>query len=161
MEATDKSQPPDPGEPGAWAVGASLAEAVLIRTQYLYALILLVAFIVGAAWYSVFNAKKEEDLVQPTATGPGGKPLPITKHKKRDNGDRKLGPRFGAAAKNVFRYLAGALFLSYATTGGFMFVHAFYHENPQRWAREGLPWAGIWSVVRIDSRTGADVLLLL
>jgi hypothetical protein len=109
--------------------------------------VLLVAFVTGAAWYSVYNSKKEEDLVQSTVKGPGGKPLPSTKRKKRDDGERKLGPRFGPAAKNVFRYLAAILFLSYVATGLCMFVHAFWHENPYKWSKEGLPWAGEWSVV--------------
>lgn len=127
--------------------GLTVAEKVLRETQYLYSLILLVAFISLAAWYSVFNAKKEEDLVQPTVKGPGGKPLPITKRKKRSDGERKIGPRFGPTAKNVFRCLAAVVFVSYVVTGITMFVHAFWHENPYKWSKEGLPWAGEWTVV--------------
>lgn len=125
----------------------TLADVLLRETQYLYSLILLVAFISLAAWYSVFNAKKEEDVVQPKVKGPGGKPLPITKRKKRNDGERKIGPRFGSTAKNVFRYLAAVVFLSYLATGTSMFVHAFWHENPYKWSKEGLPWAGEWTVV--------------
>lgn len=133
--------------------GLTMAEKVLRETQYLYSLILLVAFISLAAWYSVFNAKKEEDLVQPTVKGPGGKPLPITKRKKRSNGERKIGPRFGSTAKNVFRCLAAVVFVSYVVTGITMFVHAFWHENPYKWSKEGLPWAGEWTVVHIVGAT--------
>lgn len=129
------------------AKGLTLAEVVLRETQYLYSLVLLVTFIVLAAWYSVFNSKKEEEPVQPTVKGPGGKPLPITKRKRRTDGDRKIGPRFGRVAKNVFRYLAAGVFLSYVATGVCMFVHAFYHENPYEWAKDGLPWAGEWTLV--------------
>jgi hypothetical protein len=124
-----------------------LADKLLRETQYLYSVILLVAFISLAAWYSVFNAKKEEDLVQPSVKGPGGKPLPITKRKKRNDGERKIGPRFGRVAKNVFRYLAAVVFLSYVATGVAMFIHAFWHENPYKWSKDGLPWAGEWTVV--------------
>lgn len=131
--------------------GLTMAEKVLRETQYLYSLILLVAFISLAAWYSVFNAKKEEDIVQPTVKGPGGKPLPITKRKKRSNGERKIGPRFGSIAKNVFRFLAAVVFASYVVTGSTMFYHAFWHENPYKWSKEGLPWAGEWTVVCLSS----------
>ncbi|KAK4062088.1 uncharacterized protein Triagg1_10054 [Trichoderma aggressivum f. europaeum] len=131
----------------------TLADILLRDTQYVYSLVLLVAFISLAAWYSVFNSKKEEDLVQPKVKGPGGKPLPITKRKRRNDGERKIGPRFGRIAKNVFRYLAAVVFLSYVATGVSMFVHAFYHENPYKWSKDGLPWAGEWSVVHVLGST--------
>ncbi|KAL7799969.1 hypothetical protein V8C37DRAFT_407077 [Trichoderma ceciliae] len=131
----------------------TLADVVLRETQYLYSLILLVAFISLAAWYSVFNAKKEEDAVQPKVKGPGGKPLPITKRKKRSDGERKIGPRFGPVAKNVFRYLAAVVFLSYVASGASIFVHAFWHENPYKWSKQGLPWAGEWTVVHVVGAT--------
>ncbi|RSM00481.1 hypothetical protein CEP52_009107 [Fusarium oligoseptatum] len=126
-----------------------LADYILRKTQFLYALVLLTAFISCAAWYSVVNAKKQEDLVQPTVKGPGGKPLPITKKKLSRDGARKIGPGFGRTAKNVFRYLAGIVFLCYVGSASFMFYHAFWYEDPYRWSKEGLPWAGEWSVVHI------------
>ncbi|KAH7159962.1 hypothetical protein B0J13DRAFT_117681 [Dactylonectria estremocensis] len=130
-----------------------LVDDILRHTQYLYALILLAAFITCAAWYSVVNAKKEEDLVQSKVKGPGGKPLPLTKKKNaRADGSRKIGPGFGRTAKNVFRYLAAVVFLSYVASASIMFNHAFWHEDPYRWWKEGLPWAGEWSVVHV---TGA------
>lgn len=152
MGATDENQPPDPRDLGSTSGDSSMVDAILRKTQYTYALVLLVAFVTGAAWYSVYNAKKEEDVVQSTVKGPGGKPLPSTKRKKRDDGERKLGPRFGPAAKNVFRYLAAVVFLSYIGTGVSMFIHAFWHENPYKWSKEGLPWGGEWSVVCFKSR---------
>jgi hypothetical protein len=124
-----------------------LADYILRKTQFLYALVLLTAFISCAAWYSVVNAKKQEDLVQPTVKGPGGKPLPITKKKRSRDGARKIGPGFGRTAKNVFRSLAAIVFLCYVGSASFMFYHAFWYEDPYRWSKEGLPWAGEWSVV--------------
>ncbi|KAG5946980.1 hypothetical protein E4U53_006494 [Claviceps sorghi] len=150
MRATDENQPPDPRDPGpAIDVFNNSGDVILRQTQYLYALVLLFAFVTGAAWYSVYNAKKEEDIVQTTIKGPGGKPLPITKRKRRSDGERKLGPRFGPTAKNVFRYLAAVLFLSYVGTGVSMFIHAFWHEDPYKWSKQGLPWAGEGSVVHV------------
>ena len=126
----------------------STVDDVLMYTQYLYSLVLLISFVLLAGWYSVFNAKKDGDLSKPTLKGPGGKPLPITKKKKKDDGERKLGPHFGPVAKNVFRYLAAIVFLTYVASGTSLFIHAFFYENPYQWSREGLPWAGDWTVVR-------------
>lgn len=153
MSITDENQPHDSRDPGSATDVVSRGDAILRQTQYIYALILLLAFVTGAAWYSVYNAKKEEDIVHSTLKGPGGKPLPITKRKRRDDGERKLGPRFGPTAKNVFRYLVAVVFLSYVGTGVSMFVHAFWHENPYKWSKEGLPWAGECSVVHVIGST--------
>lgn len=136
--------------PGVYLVSPiieSLADTILQKTQYLYALVLLSAFVCLAAWYSVFNAKKEEDIIESTVKGPGGKPLPITKLRKGNDGERKIGPHFGRAAKNVFRYLAFVIFLCYVGSAASMFVHAFWHEDPYDWSKNGLPWAGEWTVV--------------
>ncbi|KAI5459904.1 hypothetical protein BGZ63DRAFT_360270 [Mariannaea sp. PMI_226] len=131
----------------------SLADIILRQTQYIYAVTLLITFISCAAWYSIVNAKKEEVLVQPKVKGPGGKPLPLTKKKRaRADGSRKIGPGFGRTAKNVFRYLAAIVFLSYVASAFFMFDHAFWHDDPYRWSKEGLSWAGEWSAVHV---TGA------
>lgn len=125
----------------------SVADLILHQVSYLYAIVLLVTFVGCAAWYSIVNAKKEEDIVLPTVKGPGGKPLPSTKRKKRTDGERKIGPRFGRTAKNVFRCIAAVVFLSYVASGTLMFVHAFWHEDPYKWSKEGLAWAGEWSLV--------------
>lgn len=135
------------GSPFSVLATDTFFDIVLRKTQYTYTLVLLATFIVGAAWYSVYNSKKEEVVKQSTARGPGGKPLPITKLKKRDDGERKIGPHFGASAKNVFRIVAAAVFLTYVASCASMFIHAFWFENPYRWSRDGLPWAGEWSVV--------------
>ncbi len=124
-----------------------LVDVVLRETQYLYALVLLVTFVSLAAWYSVYNAKKTDEIIESQARGPGGKPLPITRKKKANSSERKLGPHFGFAAKNVFRYLAAVVFLTYVVSGSYMFAHAFKYDDPYRWSREGLSWAGEWSVV--------------
>lgn len=126
-----------------------LADRILRKTQYLYAIVLLVVFITCAAWYSVINATKTEDNVQSTVKGPGGKPLPVTKRLTRDDGARKTGPHFGRTAKNVFRYLAAVVVFCYVGTAISMFDHAFYYEDPSKWVKEGLPWAGEWSIVSL------------
>ncbi|KAF4123147.1 ABC-type multidrug transport system, ATPase and permease component [Geosmithia morbida] len=131
----------------------SLVDDILRKTQYLYALVLLVTFVTLAAWYSVYNAKKEDIIIQSHVKGPGGKPLPITKRKKRDSQERKIGPHFGFAAKNVFRYLAAMVFFTYFGSGASMFVHAFRYDDPYKWSREGLPWAGESSVVNVTGAT--------
>ena len=138
----------------------STVDDVLMYTQYLYSLILLISFVLLAGWYSIYNAKKSGDLAKPTLRGPDGKPLPITRKKKKDDGERKLGPHFGLAAKNVFRYLAAVVFLTYVASGTSLFIHGFFYEDPYQWSRHGLPWAGDWTVVRLRAlQNCADAFL--
>lgn len=145
-------QPEDHALPGNGTIDPfpadlPLVDRILRRTQYLYALVLLTSFMSFAAWYSVYNSKKTHPVEQATVRGPGGKPLPITKKKPKDDGERKLGPHFGTTAKNVFRALAAVVFLCYVSSGIAMFRHAFQFDNPYRWSVEGLAWAGEWSMV--------------
>lgn len=130
---------------------------LLRETQYLYSLVLLVTFVSLAAWYSVYNAKKDDD--GPTKShikGPGGKPLPATKKAKKDSAERKLGPHFDRKAKNIFRCLAAIVFLLYIGNATSMFVHAFRYDDPYRWSKDGLSWAGEWTVV--SRQTALDML---
>lgn len=124
-----------------------LVDRILRQTQYLYALVLLLSFLTIAAWYSVYNVKKTNPTEEATMKGPGGKPLPITKKKPKDEQQRKLGPHFGGIAKNIFRSLASVVFLCYVSSGIAMFRHAFLFDNPYRWSRDGLAWAGEWTLV--------------
>jgi ABC-type transport system involved in Fe-S cluster assembly fused permease/ATPase subunit len=157
VAAIEKPPSERPGSAG----DDTFADYLLRKTQYLYALTLLITFIGCAAWYSVYNAKREEDVVHSTVKGPGGKPLPITRRKKLNDGERKIGPHFGTAAKNVFRCLAAVVFLSYVATSSSMFVHAFWHEDPYRWSQDGLPWAGEWSVVHVTGSMFFHLYILI
>jgi hypothetical protein len=133
---------------------------ILKCVEYVYTLVLLVTFIAGAAWYSIVNARKEEDVVQPQVKGPGGKPLPPTKRKKRDNDERKIGPHFRRVAKDVFRTLAAGVFLSYVASSAFILYHAFVMEDPYTWTKNGLPWAGEWTAVSDRHPSRPDITLI-
>lgn len=140
-DSTAAVNPPDADLP--------LVDRILRQTQYLYALVLLLSFLTIAAWYSVYNVKKTNPTKEATMKGPGGKPLPITKKKPKDEQQRKLGPHFGRIAKNIFRSLASVVFLCYVSSGIAMFRHAFLFDNPYRWSRDGLAWAGEWTLIHV------------
>ncbi|PHH69863.1 hypothetical protein CDD82_7468 [Ophiocordyceps australis] len=156
MAARHETSPRARGYPQNGQGHVGIVDTILHETQYLYALILLFTFVTCAAWYSIYNSKRDEQPSQQTIKGPGGKPLPITKRKIRDDGERKMGPRFGRVAKYFFRYLAAVIFLSYVASTTSMFIHAFWHEDPYKWSKQGLPWAGEWSVVRTRQTFNQD-----
>ncbi|KAJ4150968.1 hypothetical protein LMH87_011692 [Akanthomyces muscarius] len=43
------------------------SDLILRETQYLYSFTLLIAFVSCVAWYSIYNAKKQESIVQSQA----------------------------------------------------------------------------------------------
>ncbi|KAK4189556.1 putative heavy metal tolerance protein precursor [Podospora australis] len=94
----------------------SIARIVFLQAQLCYPVVLLLAFIVSAGFHSVATSRTEEELVVPTARGPGGKPLPITKRKREQ---RDPSPSGSAVENNVevpagvFRYLTLALIISF------------------------------------------------
>jgi ATP-binding cassette, subfamily B, vacuolar membrane transporter HMT1/ACLQ len=108
------------------AVWHSVVESVYFSAQVLYPVILLVAFIVSGAVHSVVTARSEEELVVPTATGPGGKPLPVTK-RKREQLDEPRAPDAhdgGSFARGAFRYATAAVVLTFFANGAAIAVHA-------------------------------------
>ncbi|KAJ4304301.1 ATP-binding cassette-type vacuolar membrane transporter Hmt1 [Collariella sp. IMI 366227] len=64
-------------------VPLSAAETVFKKAQLLYPVVLLLAFVISAGVYTVVTSESEEELVVPTATGPDGKPLPVTKRRRK------------------------------------------------------------------------------
>lgn len=60
---------------------SAVTEAFFLQAQVLYPFLLLLSFGVVFAVHSVYASQHQEDVEQPTATGPGGKPLPVTRIK--------------------------------------------------------------------------------
>ena len=54
---------------GGSDVEMSTAEAVFLKAQVLYPMILLVAFVLSAGVHSILTSRSEEELIIPTATG--------------------------------------------------------------------------------------------
>jgi hypothetical protein len=105
---------------------STAAEVVYLRAQLLYPVVLLLAFIVSAGVHSILTARTEEELVVPTAKGPGGKPLPITK-RKREQLDEPQSPEICAPsgfARRVFQYTTAAVILSFFANGGAIALRA-------------------------------------
>jgi ATP-binding cassette, subfamily B, vacuolar membrane transporter HMT1/ACLQ len=105
---------------------STATEVVYLRAQLLYPVVLLLAFIVSAGVHSIVTARTEEELVVPTAKGPGGKPLPVTK-RKREQLDEPRGPEICAPsgfARRVFQYTTAAVILSFFANGGAIALHA-------------------------------------
>ncbi|KAL2181557.1 ABC transporter-like protein [Thermothelomyces heterothallicus CBS 202.75] len=113
-------------EHGGSEQGSSAALLVLQKAQLLYPVILLLAFTLSAGVHTVITSKSEEQLAAPTVTGPGGKPLPITKRKREQEALQEADDVDGAGglARPVFLYLMAAVVTSFVANGAAVAVHA-------------------------------------
>ncbi|KAK4170777.1 hypothetical protein QBC36DRAFT_295980, partial [Triangularia setosa] len=104
------------------------AQVIYETTQQCYPVVLLLAFIISAAVHSIAKSRTEEELLIPTATGPGGKPLPITKRKREHREQGSIYSTDGCTGGNtiqVFRYLTGVLVLSFAANAVATALHVW------------------------------------
>ncbi|KAL2752623.1 hypothetical protein ACRALDRAFT_2044398 [Sodiomyces alcalophilus JCM 7366] len=119
---------------------STTAADILNRTLKLYPLVLFLAFFASNIVYSIFTAKKEEEIAADTnAKGPGGKPLPITKKTRKGNseGDRDhWGPRLSPASRLIFTGISGILVLAFCSNGLAHFAHVIEEWPAQRRGEE-------------------------
>jgi hypothetical protein len=125
---------------------APLAQSILQTAQLLYPVVLLLAFILSAAVHSIVSSNTEEELVVPTATGPGGKPLPVTKRKRGQTVSSHTDSvgRTGCS-KTVVQYLTAAVVLSFVANGAAIAAHAL--QSIRRSGFENAWWCGEERVV--------------
>ncbi|KAL2156233.1 hypothetical protein VTH82DRAFT_978 [Thermothelomyces myriococcoides] len=104
----------------------STALLVLQKVQLLYPVTLLLAFTFSAGVHTVVTSKSEEQLAAPAVTGPGGKPLPITKRKREQEALEEADDIDGAGsfARPVFLYLTAAIVVSFVANGAAVAIHA-------------------------------------
>jgi hypothetical protein len=100
-------------------------DSVLKYTLYWLAFTLLIVFIGFAGALSIICARTDEDFVKPSARGPGGKPLPVTKRKRKGGqGDgKKFGPDFGPCARRSFQGLSVCLIFTFVANAIAIAVH--------------------------------------
>ncbi|KAK0630595.1 hypothetical protein B0T17DRAFT_590058 [Bombardia bombarda] len=114
------------------------AEIVYDYAQLCYPAVLLLAFIISAAVHSILTSRTEEELVVPTARGPGGKPLPITKRKREHHEEPQVGLDVGGSglATAAFQYITAALVLSFFANGAAISAHALQERDVGWWCME-------------------------
>ncbi|KAH6687458.1 heavy metal tolerance protein [Plectosphaerella plurivora] len=111
MEALEQARTNPVSEP------VPVASYLLDLTLETYPLALLVVFILVALTQSVTLARNEEAAPDPDVLGPGGKPLPVTKKKRRsadpDSEPESWGPQLSAGWRIVCIWLSTVLCLTF------------------------------------------------
>lgn len=100
-------------EPLASGPNNSVASHILDKTLVFYNLVLLIVFVSTALGRSIHNARNEEIKPNPDVLGPGGKPLPVTKLKRRNPDEDSWGPQLSAGSKMACAWLTGLMCLTF------------------------------------------------
>ncbi|KAI1116159.1 hypothetical protein F5Y14DRAFT_88125 [Nemania sp. NC0429] len=110
----------------------SLVQSMLTATQYLYPGLLLLILLLFGAIYSIYIARKKGDVIIPTVTGPGGKPLPVTKKRHIDD-DKSQEPERTASPslKALFQWLYAAVTLTFIGQGVAIAAHALIERSAE------------------------------
>ncbi len=137
MHGHEVQAPADNTAPTVSAVeGSMAADRWLLTTMLCYPAVLLVTFIISAAAYSIQSSKSEEELLESTATGPGGKPLPATKRRKRRQHNLVFEVYIGVWARRVFQYITAAVVLTFVADCAAVIAHAMDDQEPTWWCGE-------------------------
>ncbi|KAI1085685.1 hypothetical protein F5B20DRAFT_12784 [Whalleya microplaca] len=109
----------------------SAAERVRDITQYLYPDLLLLLFIAVGATYSIYTAMRGEDVVVPTARGPGGKPLPVTKRRRSQDDDSPDPDEHSTITRRFFQYSMAAATSTFVAAGAAIAARALIHRSAE------------------------------
>lgn len=98
--------------------GYAIAEMVFRQAQVLYPFLLILSFGVVFAVHSVYASQHQEDVEQPTVTGPGGKPLPVTRIKvEKSRGRNAMPHEFSRTASFCFKAGTATLVFTFIAHG--------------------------------------------
>ncbi|TVY58761.1 ABC transporter aclQ [Lachnellula suecica] len=105
--------------------GTSTTEHILKIVQANYAWLLFVVFLTVFVTNTVLTAEHSSESNEPILTGPGGKPLPRSARKyKEELQRRKKLEDFSPARKAAFLYLSAGVLATFLANGANIVVHA-------------------------------------
>ncbi|KAI1189599.1 hypothetical protein F5B17DRAFT_428319 [Nemania serpens] len=109
----------------------SLVHSMLTATQYLYPGLLLLILLLFGAIHSIYTARKKGDVIIPTVTGPGGKPLPVTKKRHIDDKSQEPEKTVSPCIKALFQWLYAAVTLTFVGQGAAIAAHALIDRSTE------------------------------
>lgn len=111
---------------------SSLVHSMLTATQYLYPGLLLLILLLFGAIHSIYTARNKGDVIIPTVTGPGGKPLPVTKKRHIDD-DKSREPEktVSPSIRALFQWLYAAVTLTFIGQGAAIAAHALIERSAE------------------------------
>ncbi|KAL8371343.1 hypothetical protein RB595_001254 [Gaeumannomyces hyphopodioides] len=111
----------------------STAEAVLSWAQILSPSILLFCFMLAIALHGVLASREAEDMIVPSARGPGGRPLPVTKTRPKAVVIELTGAApFGRGSRRVFQLATAVIVLTFVGNAANLALQVAYDPDQAR-----------------------------
>lgn len=109
-------------------------EELLNVVHFNYAWVLFVVFLTAFVTNSVLTAEPSSESKEPVLTGPGGKPLPRSARKyKEELQKRKKLKDFSPVRKALFLYLSAGILATFVANGANIVIHALTDDSEEGW----------------------------
>ncbi|KAL3423319.1 heavy metal tolerance protein precursor [Phlyctema vagabunda] len=136
------------------SMSASTATKILENTQFHFAWVLLLIFLVAFTTNSILSVESASTSAAPTITGPGGKPLPQGALKSKQEKEKRRLQDFSPIRKLAFIWLSVLLLATLIGNGINIVIHALA-EREQGW------WCGKAAVIYVVGTTFVHILLII
>jgi membrane protein YqaA with SNARE-associated domain len=129
----------------SWHNGTSTNKTILDIVHFNYAWVLFVIFLVAFVANSILAAEPSAESKEPILTGPGGKPLPRSARKAKEERDRKKKLKdFSPVRKLLFLHLSAGILATFVANGANIVVHALTKRENGWWCGEAMAVSGNW-----------------
>ena len=126
----------------SWSNGTSTTTTLLDLTHFNYPWVLLVVFLIALVANSILTAEPTSTSVESTVTGPGGKPLPQSTRKSKEEKEKRKLKDFSPVRKLLFLYLSAGLITSFVANAVNIVVHALTKRANGWWCGEATAVSG-------------------
>jgi hypothetical protein len=127
---------------GFWSNGTSTTTKLLDLAHFNYPWILLVVFLISFVANSVLSAEPKSTSVEPKVTGPGGKPLPQSTRKSKEEKEKRKLKDFSPLRKLLFLYLSAGIITTFLANAVNIVVHALTKRENGWWCGEATAVSG-------------------
>lgn len=122
--------------------GTTTPTVLLDVVHFHYPWILLLVFLTTFIANSILSAPASATVVEPTVTGPGGKPLPRSAKKSKEEKEKRKQQDFSPVRKLVFIYLSAGVILTFVGSAINIVLHALTERENGWWCGESTAVSG-------------------
>ncbi|TAQ83126.1 hypothetical protein B7494_g8550 [Chlorociboria aeruginascens] len=112
------------------------AAEILNLAHFNYPWVLLIVFLVAFTANSILTAEPSAESIEPTVTGPGGKPLPRSARLTEKDKEKRRLKDFSPARKLLFLWLSAAVLATFLLSAINIVVHALDEHEEGWWCGE-------------------------
>jgi ABC-type transport system involved in Fe-S cluster assembly fused permease/ATPase subunit len=127
----------------------STPKRLLDVVHFHYPWVLLLIFMVAFVANSILTAEPSAAAFEPNLTGPGGKPLPRSAKKSREEREKLKLQDFSPVRKLVFLYLSAGVIITFVASAVNIIIHALTKRENGWWCGESTAVSGNCSRVHL------------